>query len=295
MSRARERSADAAGALGEHRALLWRIAYRMLGSASDADDVLQDVALRWLAADRVAIHQPRAWLISVCSRLCISELRRARRAREAYVGPWLPEPVAEAREDALSLGALLRLQRLKPLERIALVLHESVGMSHGEIAAMVGRTPVACRQALARARRRLREASGGLALRGASEERAAALRDALAAGEPRALIALLAGDAVLVSDGGGRVRSALRPIAGAERIARFLLGVLRKTGGALRVECARVNGAGGVALRGAAGVPFALIALEAGPDDEVQALYVVRNPDKLGEFAAIARGPAAPP
>jgi RNA polymerase sigma-70 factor (ECF subfamily) len=285
VSRARERSADAAGALGEHRALLWRIAYRMLGSASDADDVLQDVALRWLAADRVAIHQPRAWLISVCSRLCISELRRARRAREAYVGPWLPEPVADAREDALTIGALLRLQRLKPLERIALVLHESVGMSHGEIAAMVGRTPVACRQALARARRRLREASGGLALRGASEERAAALRDALAAGEPRALIALLAGDAVLVSDGGGRVRSALRPIAGADRIARFLLGVLRKTGGVLRIERARVNGAGGVALRGPGPTPFALIAPEAGPDGAIQALYVVRNPEKLHAFA----------
>jgi RNA polymerase sigma-70 factor (ECF subfamily) len=288
VSRARERSPDAAGALGEHRALLWRIAYRMLGSASDADDVLQDVALRWLAADRVAIHQPRAWLISVCSRLCVSEIRRSRRAREAYVGPWLPEPVSDGREEMLSIGALLRLQRLKPLERVALVLHESVGMSHGEIAAMLGRTPVACRQALARGRRRLREASAGVASRGASEERAAALRDALAAGEPRALIALLAGDALLLSDGGGRVRSALRPIVRADRIARFLLGVLRKAGGALRIECARVNGAGGLALHGAGPTPFALIALETAPGGAIQALYVVRNPDKLRDFAAPA-------
>jgi len=292
MSRAREARDALPAELGEHRALLWRIAYRMLGSASDADDILQEVSLRWLAADRVAIHQPRAWLISVCSRLCISQIRRTKRAREAYVGPWLPEPVASAREDVLSLGALLRLQRLKPAERIALVLHEAVGLSHGEIAAMLGRTPVACRQALARARRKLREAGPGGAASAASEERVEALRAALAAGEPRALIALLAEDAVLVSDGGGRVLSARRPIARADRIARFLLALLRKGRGALRVEGARINGASGLAIRTASATPFAVIALEATPNGAISDLLVVRNPEKLRDFtepAAAAR------
>jgi RNA polymerase sigma-70 factor (ECF subfamily) len=295
MSRAREAQGALPAELGEHRALLWRIAYRMLGSASDADDILQEVALRWLAADRIAIHQPRAWLISVCSRLCISQIRRTKRARETYLGPWLPEPVASEREDALSLGALLRLQRLKPAERIALVLHEAVGMSHGEIAAMLGRTPVACRQALTRARRKLREAGPGGATRAASEARVEALRAALAAGEPRALIALLAEDAELISDGGGRALAALRPIVGAQRIARFLLGVRRKTRGRVRVEGVRINGAAGLVLRAAEPIPFAVIALDAAPSGAIGQLLVVRNPDKLREFARPAAARAEPP
>jgi len=285
MSRTRELADASPGALDEQRALLWRLAYRMLGSASDADDVLQEVALRWLAADRGAIHQPRAWLISVCSRLCISQIRRTKRAREAYVGPWLPEPVASERADGLTLGALLRLQRLKPAERIALVLHEALGMSHGEIAAMLGRTPVACRQALSRARRKLHESSAGRAEAApASAERVDALREALAAGEPRALIALLADDAVLISDGGGRVLSALRPIAGASRVARLLAGVMRKARGALRVESVLVNGARGLALRSAPSSPFAVIALETAADGAIGQLLLVRNPDKLRGF-----------
>ncbi|HEU4430112.1 MAG TPA: sigma-70 family RNA polymerase sigma factor [Myxococcota bacterium] len=295
MSRASEPESAAPDALAEHRALLFRIAYRMLGSASDADDVLQEVALRWLAVDRVAIHQPRAWLISVCSRLCINQIRRTKRARETYVGPWLPEPVASERADALSLGALLRLQRLKPAERIALVLHEAVGMSHGEIAAMLGRTPVACRQALARARRKLRGGGASEPLRAAAPEQVDAFRAALGVGDARALVALLADDAALVSDGGGRVLSALRPIRRADRIARFLLALVRKGRGALRVEGVRINGASGLALRTAAAIPFAVFAFEAAPSGAIAQLLVVRNPDKLRAFArsAPAAGPRA--
>lgn len=284
MKRAPPRVADATGALGTHHALLWRVAYRMLGSASDADDVLQEVAMRWLTADRGAIHQPRAWLIAVCSRLCISQLRRTKRAREAYVGAWLPEPVADERETELSLGALLRLQRLSPSERIVFVLHEALGLRHGELAAVLGRTPVACRQALARARRKLAAASGARALGTAREGRVEAFRAALADGDARAIASLLADDALLLSDGGGRVISALRPIVGGDRIARFFAGVLRKARGIRAIEPRRINGAAGLVLA-THSAPFAAIAFEAGPSGAIARVLVVRNPDKLRAFA----------
>lgn len=285
MKRAPPRVAEATDALGAHHALLWRIAYRMLGSASDADDVLQEVAMRWLTADRVAIHQPRAWLIAVCSRLCISQLRRTKRAREAYVGAWLPEPIADQRETELSLGALLRLQRLKPAERIVFVLHEALGFRHGELAAVLGRTPVACRQALARARRKLAAASGARALEAAPEERVRAFRAALAAGDARAIASLLTDDALLLSDGGGRVVAALRPIRSADRIARFFAGVLRKARGIRAIEPRRINGAAGLvfATRSA---PFAAIAFETVASGAIAHVLVVRNPDKLRAFAS---------
>jgi RNA polymerase sigma-70 factor (ECF subfamily) len=276
--------AETPGDLGAHRALLWRIAYRVLGSASDADDVLQDVAMRWLTADRVAIHQPRAWLIAVCSRLCISQLRRTKRAREAYVGAWLPEPVADDRETELSLGALLRLQRLKPGERTVFVLHEALGLSHGELAAVLGRTPIACRQALARARRKLAAAAGARPLASAPAERVEAFRASLAARDARALASLLADDALLLSDGGGRVISALRPIVSADHIARFFVGVLRKAPG-LRIAPRRINGAPGLAFE-APSLPFAALVLEAAPGGEIARVLVVRNPEKLRAFAA---------
>jgi RNA polymerase sigma-70 factor (ECF subfamily) len=256
----------------------------MLGSASDADDVLQEVAMRWLTADRGAIHQPRAWLIAVCSRLCISQLRRTKRAREAYVGAWLPEPVADERETELSLGALLRLQRLSPSERIVFVLHEALGLRHGELAAVLGRTPVACRQALARARRKLAAASGARALGTAREGRVEAFRAALADGDARAIASLLADDALLLSDGGGRVISALRPIVGGDRIARFFAGVLRKARGIRAIEPRRINGAAGLVLA-THSAPFAAIAFEAGPSGAIARVLVVRNPDKLRAFA----------
>jgi RNA polymerase sigma-70 factor (ECF subfamily) len=284
VKRAPPRVACATDALEAHHALLWRIAYRMLGSASDADDVLQEVAMRWLTSDRGAIHHPRAWLIAVSSRLCISQLRRTKRAREAYVGAWLPEPVADERETELSLGALLRLQRLKPAERIVFVLHEALGLRHGELAAVLGRTPVACRQALVRARRKLAAASRERALEAAPEERVEAFRAALASGDARAIASLLSGDALLLSDGGGRVVSALRPILGGDRIARFFAGVLRKARGIRAIEPRRINGAPGLVFA-THSAPFAALAFEAAPSSAIALVLVVRNPEKLRGFA----------
>lgn len=270
-------------ALAEHRRMLWRIAYRMLGTASDADDVLQELAIRWLAVDRVTVHQPRGWLIAVCSRLCIDQLRRQKRTRDAYPGPWLPEPMADDRADDLSLGYLLLLQRLHTSERTVLVLHEAVGMSHGEIGAVLGRSVEACRKALSRAKRRIQAAGEGT-LRPVAHARVAAFRDALRAGDPRRLVALLAEDAVLLSDGGGKVVSALRPIRSADHIGRFLAGVWRKRGAGLTPLDARINGADGLLWRNADGSIFALIALEAAADQPVARILVQRNPDKLRAY-----------
>jgi RNA polymerase sigma-70 factor, ECF subfamily len=271
--------------LAAHRRLLWRIAYRMLGSASDADDVLQEVALRWLAADAATVHQPRAWLIAVCSRLCIDQIRRAKRQRDAYPGPWLPEPVADDRADDLSLGYLLLLQRLKTSERTVLVLHEAVGMTHGEIGAVLGRSPEACRQSLSRAKRRVAEAGVAANLQPVARERVTAFRAALLAGDHHQLVALLADDAVLLSDGGGKAVSALRPILTADRIARFLAGIWRKRGATLTAVEVGVNGAAGLLLRGIDGRLFGLLLPEAETDKPVGRVLVLRNPDKLRAFA----------
>lgn len=267
-----------------HRRLLWRIAYRMLGSANDADDVLQEVALRWLAADKAAVHQPRAWLIAVCSRLCIDQIRRAKRQRDAYPGPWLPEPVADNRADDLSLGYLLLLQRLKTSERTVLVLHEAVGLSHGEIGAVLGRSPEACRQSLSRAKRRMAEAGVEAGLRPVPREQVAAFRAALLAGDHRRLVALLADDAVLLSDGGGKALSALRPIVSADRIARFLAGIWRKRGADLAASETNVNGGAGLLLRWRDGRLFGVLAPEAAPGGRIERVQVMRNPDKLRQF-----------
>lgn len=287
MPAAMPRADTAIDPLAEHRRTLWRIAYRMLGSASDADDVLQELAIRWLAVDRVTVHQPRGWLIAVCSRLCVDQLRRQKRARLAYPGPWLPEPVPDDRADDLSLGYLLLLQRLQTSERTVLVLHEAVGMSHGEIGAVLGRSAEACRKALSRAKRRI-QAAGDEALRPVAQARVAAFRDALQAGDPRRLMALLAEEAVLLSDGGGKVVSALRPICSADRIARFLAGIWRKRGTGLTPIDARINGAVGLLLRATDGTAFALIAVEAIADQPFARILVLRNPDKLRAYGQTA-------
>ena len=271
--------------LAAHRRLLWRIAYRMLGMASDADDVLQEVALRWLAADKAAVHQPRAWLIAVCSRLCIDHIRRAKRQREAYPGPWLPEPVADDRADDLSLGYLLLLQRLKTSERTVLVLHEAVGMSHGEIGAVLGRSPEACRQSLSRAKRRVAQAGSEPELRPIPRDRIVAFRAALLAGDPQQLVLLLADEAVLLSDGGGKAVSALRPIVTADRVARFLTGIWRKRGAELEVVEVGANGGRGLLLRWRRGGLFGLLVPEVSPGGSLSRILVLRNPDKLRGFA----------
>ncbi|MCR6630730.1 MAG: RNA polymerase subunit sigma-70 [Magnetospirillum sp.] len=230
------------------------LAYRLLGSLTDADDVVQDAWLRWSAIDAQAVRVPEAFLTTLVSRLALDRLRAVRRARDAYVGQWLPEPAVldEAEIDLpgeMSLAFLHLLERLTPDQRAVYVLREAMDLDYAEIAGILGKTITGCRQMM----RRAREAVAGPARFAAPSADLAALADSFAraslARDYAAIVALLEEDAVLISDGGGRVRSALNPIFGADRIARFLIGIQRKMAGPLSLEPVVVNGGPGFLTR----------------------------------------------
>ena len=274
------------------RPRLRALAYRMLGSLSDADDVVQDAWLRWAAADRSGVAAPAGFLTTVTARLALDRLRAARASRETYAGPWLPEPVVAAAdaddgpEGSVPLALLLLLERLTPEQRAVYVLREALELSHAEIAAVLGHSVEACRQIL----RRARDALGGpprfVPAQGAAERIAAAFQDACTAGDHSRLAALLAEDAVLLSDGGGIVRTARRPIHGADRIARLLLGLRRKSGFAPAAQAVRVNGGPGflMLLRGRFHGVLAFDADSRG----IARLYLVVHPGKLTAVATQA-------
>jgi RNA polymerase sigma-70 factor (ECF subfamily) len=275
-----------------HRAALQGLAYRMLGSLADAEDVVQETYLRWRSTDPSTIAAPRAWLLTTCTRLAIDELRSARRRRETYVGPWLPEPLVHdptdprpgelaELEESLTTAFLLLLERLTPLERAAFLLHEVLDLPHAQVGAVVGKSAVACRQIVARARRRL---GGGppRAPLAAPEQgrRARAFLAAVRAERVEAVMALLAEDAEMVSDGGGRAVSARRTVRGRWRVARFLVGVFRKQAPSVRTHAAIVNGRPGL-VAAAGDRVVATFSLDLDAAGLVRAVYVVRNPDKL--------------
>ncbi|MEU5952390.1 RNA polymerase sigma-70 factor [Streptomyces sp. NPDC047525] len=276
-------------AFTEHRPLLFTIAYEMLGSAADAEDVLQESYLRWSTVDRAAIAHPRAYLVRVVTGQALNHLRAVKARREDYVGPWLPEPIRtapEVNEDAIlaesvSMAMMLVLETLNPTERAVFVLHDVFGYTHGEIAASVGKTEVTVRQIAHRARghvhaRRRRFEPDSDATR------AIVRRFLLAAttGEIQALMDLLAPDVVEISDGGGKVTAARRPITGRDDVARFTLGVARTSITATtRIEHAVHNG-----------MPAALCLTDGRLDwllafeihhGRITGLYAMRNPDKL--------------
>jgi RNA polymerase sigma-70 factor (ECF subfamily) len=267
-----------------HRDALRGLAYRMLGDVSAADDAVQETYLRWHHAERQDVAEPRAWLLTACARLCIDELRSARARRETYVGPWLPEPLVEPdmpadpveRAESISIAFLLLLDRLQPVERAAYVLREVFDLGYEEIGLALGKTVAACRQIVSRAARRIAAAERPTRPDAALT---AAFAEALARGDMAALVRLLAGEAVLTSDGGGKVVSARRTIHGAERVARLLIGIRRKAGPELRVVAASVNGGPGFVLSRGAAVHSVLGF--AGADGRIAAVHVVRNPDKL--------------
>lgn len=284
--------ADASAIFGEERAALWAVAYRLLGRAADADDAVQTVWLRWLEAAPTDVRSPRAWLITTLTRLCIDELRSARRRRRDYVGPWLPEPLLEdahplppeqmERDQSLSLAHLVLLDRLGPVERAAVVLYEALDWSHREIARAIGKSEPACRQLLVRARRRLAAPVGLPARSRLAGETARRFLTALARGDVPALLDTLDASAVFVSDGGGRVVSALNPIRGRDRIGRLLAGLIAKRYVPLAARHVRINGEPGLWLEHPDGRPYGAIALAVTSDGaRVAAIYAVRNPDKL--------------
>jgi len=298
---------DPAASFEPHRRRLRGLAYRMLGSVADAEDAVQETYLRWHGADRGKVSDPRAFLMTTTTRICLDMLTSARARREEYVGPWLPEPVLDAAALApdsrtelaedLSIALLLTLDRLSSLERAAFLLHDVFDFSFGEVAAALERSEGACRQLAARARAHVRTTRPRGATvppprSGEVDAKHAQLMSAFAAatqsGDLNALTQMLASDVRIVTDGGGKVRSALEVIEGADRAARFLVEVTRKRPGAwwrddFTVRFAIVNGLPGVVVDAPEGsVQTTAFEIDG---DVIRGLYVVRNPDKLRHLA----------
>ena len=271
------------------RGRLSRLAYRMLGEVSEAEDVVQDAWLRWRGAAPETIDDPAAWLVRATTRLCLDRIRAARVRREAYRGPWLPEPLVEdisadpvERVEEVSVAFLLALERLSPLERAVFLLHDVFDDDYPAIAETIGRSEAACRQLAARARAHVQEARPRFAVSQAEATRLAiAFMAAAQRNDLTALKDLLAEDAVLITDGGGKRKAALRPMIGRDDVIALIQGLIWRgsapTAGTARL--ARINGAPGLVLEDGDGV--VTVAFDPGPDGKLAAIYVLRNPDKL--------------
>jgi RNA polymerase sigma-70 factor (ECF subfamily) len=279
-----------------HRRHLMGLAYRMLGSLAEAEDAVQEAYLRWHRAEAARIDHPRAFLSKVVTRLCLDHLKSARVRRESYVGPWLPEPVLDtAAFDAesaseyaqdLSVALMLTLERLSPLERAAFLLHDVFDMPFDEIAEALGRDATACRQLAARARTHVRAALPRFTPSPDEGARLAdAFRRAVRSGDLGAMTQLLAADAVLLTDGGGKRIAALNPIHGADKIARFFAGIVGKTPelDAWRHKPARINDLPGFLYAEPDGaLQTAAFDIR---DGRIAAIYIVLNPEKLARVA----------
>ncbi|MCR5881171.1 RNA polymerase sigma factor SigJ [Phenylobacterium sp. J367] len=273
-----------------NRPRLKRLAYRMLGSVSEAEDAVQDAWLRWTRAAG-GVTDPAAWLVRTTTRLCIDRLRAAKVERDAYRGPWLPEPLIEPlaedpleRAEEVSVAFLLALERLSPLERAVFLLHDVFDEDYPAVAETLGRSEAAVRQLASRAREHVRQEKPRFAV---DQARMLELANAFAAAasgkDMRALAGLLAQDAVMVTDGGGKRKAALRVMVGRDDIIRLLEGIAWRTGGLPGVsqfEAARINGYPGLVLHLSDGPET--LAFEADADGLIAAIYAVRNPEKLG-------------
>jgi RNA polymerase sigma-70 factor (ECF subfamily) len=271
------------------RPRLFGIAYGMLGSVMEAEDVVQDAWLRWQAADRVAVREPAAFLTTVTTRLAIDRLRSAQRRREAYVGPWLPEPIVReigedpadlvAEAEQLSMALLTAMERLDPVERAVFLLRETFDLDYAEIADVVDKSPAACRQIARRARDRVGDPSRAQPIDD-PEHALAPFVAAITSGDVDALLATLAADVIAWSDGGGIRRAARQPIPGAERVATFLISIIRY--GAERGGTGRVVVANGMPalLTELDGDLYGVMTIDL-EDGLVTAIRSVVNPEKL--------------
>ena len=274
---------DAAASFGPLRPNLVRVAYRMLGSVADAEDIVQEAFIRWLKADRDEVRAPEAFLRRTVTRLCLDQLKSARHQRETYVGTWLPDPVVEEDEaEDVTLPLMLALERLSPLERAAFLLHDVFGVGFEEVAETIRRDPAACRQLAARARTHVREArprfqlekQHGLAL-------AQAFFTASRSGDLKALGAMLAADVSVHADGGGKRPAAPKPILGFDAVMQLqkYLAAFFQAQPSKFVRLGFINGLPGFITREADG-ELQTTALEI-ENGKIAAIYVVRNPDKL--------------
>jgi RNA polymerase sigma-70 factor (TIGR02957 family) len=297
-------SADETGA-ATYRPLLFSIAYGMTGSVGDAEDIVQDAFLGLTRARQAGttIADPKAYLTTAVTRLGINYLRSARVRRETYVGDWLPEPVvmpadgpAEHAElaDSLSMAFLVLLEALSPVERAVFMLREAFGYGYPEVARIIGKTEVNCRQIFARARRRIaaggqaRDSAPSPARRAEGEELARRFFEAAGGGDMDALLGMLAPEVVFHGDGGGKARAISKPLAGRERVVRLLVGALRwgrTLGASLRL--AWVNGQPGAVMYDAEGRVVGVVELDVA-DGVVQAIRSVVNPDKLGHLGPVS-------
>ncbi|MFB7373100.1 RNA polymerase sigma-70 factor [Streptomyces sp. NPDC056222] len=271
-----------------HRNLLFTVAYEMLGSAADAEDVLQETWLRWVKADLRLVRDQRAYLVRITTRQALNRLRTMQRRREAYVGQWLPEPLLTAPDvaedvelaESMSMAMLLVLETLSPTERAVFVLREVFDVGYDEIAEAVDKTPAAVRQIAHRARkhvdaRRPRKAASASLTRAAVES----FQRAIETGNPQDLLDVLAPEIVLLSDGGGVKRAALRPIIGAETVVRFYFGGSAKPRATITCEHTVLNGSPALAVH-LDGELDGVMALHV-EDTLITGLYYVRNPEKL--------------
>ena len=278
-------SHDAAAVFDPMRPRLTRIAYRMLGSVADAEDVVQDAFLRWLDTDRHVVREPEAFLRRVVTRLCLDHLKSARHRRETYIGPWLPEPVVAAAEDEIdevTLPLMMALERLSPLERAAFLLHDVFDVSFEEIAETIGREPVTCRQLASRARTHVRAARPRFDM---PKERglqiAAAFFAASRSGDMQQLQSLLASDVTAYADGGGKARAALQPIVGLDKVMQLhaALAPIFAENMSRVVRYGFINGLPGfVTIEQDDTLQTTALQIEAG---KILAIFVMRNPDKL--------------
>jgi len=274
----------------EHRQYLLSLGYRMLGSMADAEDLVQETYLRWQQASPDEIRSPRAFLTTILTRLALNHLDSARVRREQYVGPWLPEPVVTTAppdpaelSESLTMAFLVLLESLSPLERAVFLLHEVFDYSHAEVAEITGSTEAACRQAFRRAKAAVAErrprfkpsptAAGQITTR---------FLDAIQTGRIDDLLSMLHQNVVTYSDGGGQTRAALNPIYGADRVARFLIGIAHKAGNLTR-QSVLINGQPGFIgyIDGKARTAMVLDI----EDDRIRNVYIVVNPQKLQNLA----------
>ncbi|MHA5050769.1 RNA polymerase sigma-70 factor [Streptomyces sp. SD15] len=276
-----------------HRNLLFTVAYEMLGSAADAEDVLQETWLRWVKVDLEQVRDQRAYLVRITTRQSLNRLRTMTRRKETYVGPWLPEPLLTAPDvaedvelaESVSMALMLVLETLSPTERAVFVLREVFDVSYDEIAAAVDKSPTTVRQIAHRARRHV-DARRPRQVVSPGETRAAleSFRRVLETGDPQGLLDVLAPDVVLVSDGGGIKQAALRPITGADKVARFMVGGLGKHEHSITVAPTVVNGNPALLVH-LNGELDGVLAIRV-EDARVTGLYYVRNPEKLSRVAS---------
>ncbi|MEO8610213.1 MAG: sigma-70 family RNA polymerase sigma factor [Chloroflexota bacterium] len=274
----------------QHRSALFGLAYRMLGSVMDAEDILQEAFLRWQNVPESEIRSPRAYLITIVTRLCVDQLRLARVQREEYVGPWLPEPLLQSpesdpawlneRDESISTAFLVLLENLSPLDRAVFLLHEVFNYTFAEIGGIIDRTPADCRQIGHRARQRLMQ--GRPRFKTENEPVDAVVQTFLQAcigGDLSELLGLLSPDVIVTSDSGGKVRSVRNQIIGANNAARLFLGIFRKWSPPLTFHIATINGQSAL-ISCRDGQPVNVTTFDI-RDGKIRAIYQVRNPDKL--------------